>query len=99
MTGWEGQLAPASDQSRWESAGATFPSGIANVVVSDGYHVVRTDKKGKYELDIHAEAVAVFVSTPSGYAFTNQKGISRHYHLLKDINPKNLSISAWFLWE
>src|SRR5688572_19620551 len=62
--------------------------GIANVVVSDGYHVVRTDKKGKYELDIHAEAVAVFVSTPSGYAFTNQKGISRHYHLLKDINPK-----------
>ena len=47
--------------------------GIANVVVSDGYHVVRTDKKGKYELDIHAEAVAVFVSTPSGYAFTNQK--------------------------
>src|SRR4030095_808922 len=62
--------------------------GIANVVVSDGYNVVRTDKKGKYELDLHAEAVAIFVSTPSGYSFINQKGISRHYHWVNDINSK-----------
>lgn len=60
--------------------------GLKDVMVSDGYSVVTTDKKGRFELVFHADAVALFVSTPSGYAFTNEKGIARHYRLAQDIN-------------
>lgn len=63
--------------------------GLENVVVSDGYTVVLTDKKGRYELTPHAEAVSVFISTPAGYAFINEKGISRHYQLLQNIANKS----------
>lgn len=66
--------------------------GIKNVVVSDGYSVVVTDKKGKYEVEPNADAVAIFISTPAGYAFKNEKGIARHYKLLNDLN-KNKNIN------
>ncbi len=53
--------------------------GIAGVVISDGYSVVTTDSKGRYELNLHAAASSVFMSTPAGYAFNHEQGISRHY--------------------
>jgi hypothetical protein len=56
--------------------------GVKNVVVSDGYSVVATDNKGKYEIEPNAAATAIFISTPSGYAFKNQDGIARHYQVL-----------------
>jgi hypothetical protein len=59
--------------------------GVKNVVVSDGYSVVVTDKKGRYELIPHPEAVSLFISTPAGYEFINEKGIARHYRLLQDV--------------
>src|SRR5688572_4867627 len=59
--------------------------GIKNVVVSDGYSVVLTDKKGKYEFVPHPEAVSLFISTPAGYEFLNENGITRHYRLLQNI--------------
>ncbi len=62
--------------------------GVRNVVVSDGYNVVETNKKGKYEFEPHPEAVAIFISTPSGYAFKNENGIARHYRLFQDVNTK-----------
>jgi 3',5'-cyclic AMP phosphodiesterase CpdA len=62
--------------------------GVKGVVISDGYSVVATDSKGKYEFDPHPDAVAVFISTPAGYAFKNQDGISRHYRLLTELNLK-----------
>lgn len=62
--------------------------GIKGVTVSDGYNVVITDSNGRYEFDPHPEATAVFVSTPSGYAFNHEKSISRHYYLLKDVAGK-----------
>jgi len=61
---------------------------VPNVVVSDGYSVVVTDAKGRFELTPHADSVAVFISTPAGYAFAQQKGIARHYCKLKDVNHK-----------
>jgi len=70
--------------------------GIKNVIVSDGYNVVATDKSGRYEFEPNANGVAVFISTPSGYAFKNNKGIARHYRLLKEVNKKKLSISILF---
>jgi len=59
---------------------------ISKVVMSDGYTVLETDKKGKYEFEPHAEAVAIFISTPRGHAFKNENGISRHYRLLQDVD-------------
>ena len=61
---------------------------VANVVVSDGYNVVATNKKGEYEFEQHPDATAIFISTPSGYAFKNENGIARHYRLLKDIKKR-----------
>ncbi len=49
--------------------------GLNGVVVSDGFSVIATDKNGKYELELHPNAVAVFVSTPAGYAFNHEKGL------------------------
>ena len=63
-------------------------NGIKNVIVSDGYTVIATDNKGKYELEPHAAATNIFISTPSGYEFKNENGISRHYHSLKNIRTR-----------
>jgi hypothetical protein len=68
--------------------GRVLSSGKAlqGVVVSDGYAVVATDKKGRYAFEVHPDARHVFVSTPSGFAFQNEAGISRHYSAISDTN-------------
>lgn len=63
-------------------------NGIPNVVVSNGFEVVLTDKKGAYELPPRPEAQFVFISTPSGYAFNEEKNISRHYQSLQQAKEK-----------
>ncbi|MBJ6119422.1 calcineurin-like phosphoesterase C-terminal domain-containing protein [Pontibacter sp. BT310] len=55
---------------------------LANVVVSDGYSVVKTNRKGKYELPVNGEARFVWISVPAGYDFPNKNGIARHYQYL-----------------
>ena len=57
-------------------------NGIAGVVVSDGYSVVTTNSRGYYSIKPHANASSVWVSTPAGYAFLHEQGVSRHYHQL-----------------
>lgn len=63
--------------------------GVKEVVVSDGYSLVQTDRKGRFSLSIHPEATSVFISTPSGYAFANEEGITRHYRLLSTITANS----------
>src|SRR5438128_8885504 len=53
--------------------------GLKDIVVSDGYTVLQTDKKGEYELEPHPDADALFISTPSGYDFIHTDNITRHY--------------------
>ncbi|RYZ20255.1 MAG: metallophosphoesterase, partial [Chitinophagaceae bacterium] len=60
--------------------------GLKDVVVSDGYSVVATDKKGKFEIVLHPDAIALFISTPAGYDFIQEKGIARHYRLVQNID-------------
>ncbi|RYE20589.1 MAG: metallophosphoesterase, partial [Sphingobacteriales bacterium] len=60
--------------------------GLGGVVVSDGYNVVATDRKGRFRFEPHAEAVCIFISTPAGYGFLQEKSIARHYHLLTKIS-------------
>jgi hypothetical protein len=62
--------------------------GIKGVIVSDGYSVIATDDAGNYEMEIHPNAVAVFVSTPAGYAFNQERNLARHYKMVDDINPR-----------
>ena len=53
--------------------------GIAGVVVSDGYSVVKTDNNGVYKFTSGRDSEFVFVSVPAGYFFPNNNGIARHY--------------------
>ena len=59
-------------------------TGLANVVVSDGVEVVKTDSKGVYQMKSKKYHGYVFVSTPSGYEpLTN--GILPKFHAT--VNP------------
>ena len=62
--------------------------GLKNVVVSDGFTVTVTDSKGKYEIETNPAATNIFISTPSGYAFKNENGISRHYYPISSIGNR-----------
>lgn len=62
--------------------------GLAGVVVSDGYTVMATDKKGRFELKPHPKAVTLFISTPAGYEFLQEIKIARHYRPLNSLNFK-----------
>ena len=42
-------------------------AGIRNVVVSDGYTVVKSDSTGTFFFDTSPNAKFIFVSTPDGY--------------------------------
>lgn len=53
--------------------------GLANVVISDGYSVVTTDKKGRYEFTTHESAQFIAVSVPAGFHFLHENGITRCY--------------------
>ncbi|RZK59316.1 MAG: metallophosphoesterase, partial [Pedobacter sp.] len=53
--------------------------GIANVVVSDGFNVVKTDKNGNYTIEINALAKFVWLSTPAGYEFETDSYLAKHY--------------------
>jgi hypothetical protein len=60
---------------------------VAGVVVSDGYAVTVTDKKGTYSIPSHPNAEFVFMSIPAGYSIPNDKGLARFYKPLKKSSP------------
>lgn len=53
--------------------------GIANVVISDGFNVVTTDKKGNYSIVTHSLAKFVWISTPAGYEFKTEGNVAKYY--------------------
>jgi hypothetical protein len=59
------------------------------VVVSDGYTVLCTDREGRFEFDLHADADTVFISTPAGFAFQHEKGVARHYQPVRKLKKKD----------
>src|SRR5688500_8690241 len=58
--------------------------GLADVVISDGFNVVKTAGDGTYRLPLSTTSEHVFISIPSGYAFPHEKNIARHYRVVKD---------------
>ena len=71
-------------------------NGIPGVAVTDGLNIVTTDKKGNYELLSNNLAELVYISIPSGYAFSNEKGIARFY---MPVTEKKGSFTADFNLE
>ncbi len=66
--------------------------GIANVVVSDGFSVVKTDANGKYSITTNDKAQFVFLSTPAGYDFKVDGNIVRQYESLGSRNEYNFKL-------
>jgi len=62
---------------------------LADVSVSDGITVVRTDRKGRFELPYNEQARFIFISVPAGYEFPHEKGLARHYYNLAEKNEGN----------
>lgn len=58
---------------------------VANVVVSDGVDITRTDENGHYWLNSDKSRGTVFISVPSGYTPTLYPGTNtpHHYAILK----------------
>ncbi|MEJ5053750.1 calcineurin-like phosphoesterase family protein [Sphingobacterium sp. MYb382] len=60
--------------------------GIANVVVSDGNEVTKTDDKGIYYLPSKKQTGYVFISVPANYEVVNNNGnLPVFYHFLNAI--------------
>jgi len=53
--------------------------GLPNVIISDGFSVVNTNREGSYQITLTANSEHIFVSIPSGYALPHEKNIARHY--------------------
>lgn len=58
-------------------------TGIANVVVSDGYHVTTTNTDGQYSLNSNNLAKHVFISVPSDFKVPHEGNIPRFYKSIK----------------
>lgn len=66
---------------------------IPNVVLSDGFAVVKTDANGKYSILLTDRSEFLFLSTPSGYDFKTDMGsINRQYEDLGARNEINFTL-------
>ncbi len=54
--------------------------GLENVVVTDGYRCVVTDKKGSYRIATLGDSRFVYISTPAGYLTECERTIPKFYH-------------------
>ncbi len=68
-------------------------SGIANVVVSDGFSVVKTDKKGYYTFKLNDTSTHVFISTPAGYEFKAKQSVVQQYQTIYGKTNFNFSLT------
>ncbi len=68
--------------------------GLADVVVSDGFSVVKTAANGEYKFQKAGNAEHVFVSIPSGYALPHEKHIARHYKELSSTDNLDFHLEA-----
>lgn len=57
--------------------------GIANVAVTDGTQVFKTNQKGEYQFTVKENADFVYISSPAGYAFDHDNFIASFYVSVK----------------
>ncbi len=53
--------------------------GLAQVIVTDGYTCVGTDKNGFYQLSVNEQAAFIYISAPSGFHVHDSAGIPKFY--------------------
>lgn len=82
-------LTPLLLQGKVRSSG----KGIAGVAVTDGINVTVTRKDGSYELASNNSAEFVYISIPSGYAFSTREGSAVFY---KPVTKGGKTFSADF---
>ncbi len=75
-----------SNKNRVKGKVTSGGKGLENVVVSDGYSVLQTNKRGNFEFEVNPLATTIFISTPSGYEFIHSNFVSRHYRLLSGLD-------------
>ena len=68
--------------------------GVGNVIVSDGFSVIPTDKNGDYSIKVNPKARFVWISTPSGYEFQTDGYVARHYETSEDKTTLNFELKA-----
>ena len=66
--------------------------GLSNVVISDGFSVVRTDSTGNYTINLNDKATNLFMSTPSGYEFSTVAHIASQYETLGSRNAYDFRV-------
>jgi hypothetical protein len=80
---------------------------LAEVLVSDGFSVVKTNSNGVYKLSPDAKAEFVFISIPAGYEFPEEKKLANFYTRITDgqdydfkLTPlnKNDDKHAFIIW-
>lgn len=84
---------PAEAGTRLTGRVTSAGKGIANVAVTDGYTVTKTDRNGAYQLTAAAGAEFVYISLPSGYAFPHDNGTARFF---QPITAKTGTVTANF---
>lgn len=55
---------------------------LAGVKVTDGYSIVLTDRKGRYDFVAHDDARFVYLSIPSGYGVQTRNGAPHFYRTI-----------------
>lgn len=53
--------------------------GLSNVVVTDGYQCVLTDKDGNFSLTPNSDAKFIYISTPAGYLPAEEMQVPSFY--------------------
>lgn len=96
LTGTAGLIAPALEASAINRGGGNMitgkvldgKKGVANVSVTDGYSVVRTNKNGDYSLSSNINAEFVYISVPAGFVIPHQNGVAAFYSSIKNRKDK-----------
>jgi hypothetical protein len=65
---------------------------LVDVLVSDGYSMVKTDKNGIYKITKDAKAEFVYISIPAGYEFPTEDKLAKFYVSLKDNNKFDFAL-------
>jgi len=58
--------------------------GVPDVIVSDGFSVVKTGADGSYTMKLTLQSEHIFVSIPSGYNIPHKKNIANHYKIVEE---------------
>ena len=65
-------------------------AGVPDVLVSDGYEIVKTDAEGNYVLQSNKKCGYVFVTNPAGYDFPVEGVLPTNYKLLLSQNTETV---------